>query len=334
MDRNTIIGLLLIVGVVISFSIFNRPSVEEREKLLRQKDSIALVQKEELLKRQQLDTTKVTASVQATENLNDSAKQQLIEGRYGAFAAAAKDSNRFITVENDVFKIKFSTKGGRPYSVELKKFNRYDSTAVVLFNGDTTVFGFSFFAQNRDIYTNDLVFTPQVNKDHILVQGKNETISFRLNAGTDSYIEYVYTIAPDNYMVQLAVNFKNMDKVIDANRAPELNWKMDMIRQEKGIKNENSNTFLHYMLFQGDDEQLSANKADEEDVAFKLKWVAFKQQFFSSVLIADNGFENGSLHSDMYPETEQKYLKSYGAVLGINYQSKEDYSLIIPSLTR
>lgn len=328
MDRNTIIGLLLIVGVVITFGIINQPSKEELEKKRRQADSIALVQQEVLKKQQQIDTTKPTASIQTSEIVSDSAKQQLIEGKYGAFAAAAKDSNRFITVENDVFKIKFSTKGGRPYSVELKKFNRYDSTAVVLFNGDTTVFGFSFFAQNRDIYTNDLVFTPQVNKDHIVVKGKNETVSFRLNAGTDSYIEYVYTIAPDNYMVQLAVNFKNMDKVIDANRAPELNWKMNMIRQEKGIKNENSNTFLHYMYSDNEDESFNAGKAAEDkDIPTKLKWVAFKQQFFSSVLIADNGFENGSLHSTMYPETEQKYLKNYTANLGINYQSKSDYSL-------
>ncbi|HEX2934491.1 MAG TPA: membrane protein insertase YidC [Bacteroidales bacterium] len=328
MDRNTIIGLLLIVGVVITFGIINQPSKEELERKRRIADSIELVRLEDAKKQQQLDTTKVAASVQSSAAISDSAKQQLVEGRYGVFAAAAKDTNRFITVENEVFKIKFSTKGGRPYSVELKKFNRYDSTSVVLFNGDTTVFGFSFFAQNRDIYTNDLVFTPQVNKDHILVQGKNETVSFRLNAGTDSYIEYVYTIAPDNYMVQLAVNFKNMDKVIDANRAPELNWKMDMLRQEKGIKNENNNTFIQYMHFDNEDESFSAAKATEDkDVPTKLKWVAFKQQFFSSVLIADNGFDNGSIHSVKYPETEQKYLKNYATTLGINYQNKGDYSL-------
>ena len=129
-------------------------------------------------------------------------------------------------------------------------------------------------------------------------------------------------------MVQLAVNFKNMDRVIDNARAPELNWKMDMIRQEKGMKNENSNTYLQYMHFQDEDDQFGANKAKEDiEIPTKLKWVAFKQQFFSSVLIADNGFDNASLHSVTFPETEQKYLKNYGAILGVNYQNKSDYTL-------
>jgi YidC/Oxa1 family membrane protein insertase len=328
MDRNTIIGLLLIVGVVITFSIFNRPSAEERERLLRQHDSIETVQREELKKKQLPDTLQAAGNIQQAQALPDSAKEKLMEGKYGVFAASAKDSNRFITVENDVFRIKFSTKGGRPYAVELKKFDRFDSTAVVLFNGDTTVFGFSFFAQNRDIYTNDLFFKPQSEKDYIQVKGKNESVSFRLNAGPDSYIEYVYTIAPDDYMVQLAVNFKNMDKVIDTNRAPELNWKMDMIRQEMGMKNENNNTFIQYMHFDNEDESFSANKATEDkEVPTKLKWVAFKQQFFSSVLIADNGFENGVIHSVKYPETDEKYLKNYATTLGINYQSNNNFSL-------
>jgi YidC/Oxa1 family membrane protein insertase len=329
MDRNTIIGLVLIVGVLIGYSILTAPSKEEIARKKHQQDSIAQVTQKVIAAQQPVDSSK-KEDVQVKETyLSDSAKLKNLENALGVFAKAGSDTNRFITVENDLFKIKFSTKGGRPYSVELKKYNRYDSTAVLLFDGDSTNFGLTFFAQDRNISTNDLFFTPQFSKNHIVIT-KDDSVSFRLHATDSSYIEYVYSFRPDNYMVGFTIHFVKMNKIISDRviRPVELNWSMDVPRQEKGVQNENSYTNLHYMIYQGEDESFSATKDEEtQEVETQLKWVAFKQQFFSSVLIAGNSFEkNASLQSVKFDDSQTK-LKNYSAILGLHYQSAESFTV-------
>jgi membrane protein insertase, YidC/Oxa1 family, C-terminal domain len=119
-----------------------------------------------------------------------------------------------------------------------------------------------------------------------------------------------------------------MDKIIDAsNRNPDFVWGEYVPRQEKGAANENNYTDLQVKYFEDEDESFSASKAEESKVInTRLKWIAFKQQFFSSVLIADNNFANASLQSARIQDTS-KYLKHYAATIGINYDSKPKYTV-------
>ena len=157
MDRNSIIGLVLIVGILMTWSLMFKPSKKQEEALLRRRDSIENVQRLEQAK-QQLRTQDSLKNKVAGPS-SDSATNKALQEKLGSFASAAKDSNEFITIENNLVKIKLSAKGGRPYSAELKKYTRYDSLPVVLFNGDSTKFGLNFFSQNnRQISTNDLFF--------------------------------------------------------------------------------------------------------------------------------------------------------------------------------
>jgi YidC/Oxa1 family membrane protein insertase len=329
MDRNSIIGILLIVGILVIFSIVSQPSKEQKEAMQRKVDSISLVQN---LEHQKQLEAKAQDSIQqhsVTPLVADSLKQKKLTNDFGSFAAAAaNDTNQYVTIENNLLKIKISTKGGRPYSVQLKKYKKFSGTPLMLFNGDSSKFGLNFFSDNKSIKTDDLFFKPFRKESDIVVTNKSDSLAMRLYAGDNSYIEYVYAVKPNEYMIRFNINFVNMDKIIDiTNRTPDSIWGEYVPRQEKGVANENNYTNIHYKYFEDEDESFSSSKAEENKVInTKLKWVAFKQQFFSSVLIADNNFNNGSLHSVKIQDTT-KFLKEYTATLGINYENKPSYSV-------
>ena len=328
MDRNSIIGLVLIVVILVIYGVMSQPSKEQIEAKKRMQDSITMVQQVEAAQQKAVMASKDSLGISGKQ-IPDSIKNKALENQFGAFASSVNDSNHFVVLENNLLKVKISTKGGRPYSVELKKYTRYDSTALVLFEGDSTQMGLNFFSQNKLISTNNLFFKQVNSVNEIVVNEKSDSVAMRLYAGDNSYIEYVYTMKPNDYMVRFRVNFVNMDKIIANNsNSMDLNWSMFIKRQERGEKNENQYTMIHFKHFQDDDEQMSAatSKPETKEVTTKLKWVAFKQQFFSSVLVAGESFNNASLNSSTMTDMS-KYLKKYSATIAINYQNKPNYSV-------
>ena len=127
MDKNTVIGILLIGAIIITFSILNKPSEEEREQALRRRDSLERIQHQREIERikaqEQAETTQVVISQDKSE---DDLDTSVLKNRYGVFAQAAVGEQSYLTIENDLIKVVISTKGGRPYSVELKKYKTYD----------------------------------------------------------------------------------------------------------------------------------------------------------------------------------------------------------------
>ncbi|MDP4209754.1 MAG: membrane protein insertase YidC [Bacteroidota bacterium] len=331
MDKKSIIGLVLIVGILIIYSVLTKPSKEQLAIMKRQQDSITQVQQQTQAKQQLLKATTDTLAAKGDSirsQIPDSAKTSALQSKYGVFVSAVKDTNEFITIENSLLKIKLSAKGGRPYSVELKKYKRYDKKPLILFDGDSTVFGLNFFSQNKSIATNDLFFKPVNNKKSVEVTNNADSVSLRLYAGDNSYIEYVYTVKPNDYMIKFNVNFVNMDNIIAVNsKTIDFNWAMYVPHQEKGAKNENRYTNIQYKHFEDEDESFSATKQEEKkEVATKMKWIAFKQQFFSSVIIAGDGFNNTTMQSVMMSDSS-KYLKHYATTIALNYDSRAKYSV-------
>ena len=328
MDRNSIIGILLIVGILVIYSIMSQPSKEQKEVAQHRYDSVMLAQKQEKAKVQEIRSNDSLQNKTLSKETADSINAKALVNNYGSFAAAAKDTNRFVTIENNLLKIKISTKGGRPYSAELKKYKKYNGKPLVLFDGDSTQFGLVFFSENNAIKTNELFFKPVNKETDVVISNKSDSVSMRLYSGDNSYIEYVYSLKPNDYMVKFNMNFVNMDKKIDVtNRTPDFIWSLYVPRQEKGVTNENSATNIHYKYYEDDDETFGATKKEESKVInTKLKWVGFKQQFFSSVLIAGNNFPNANLQS-VHIEDTSKYMKHYTATLAINYESKSAYTV-------
>jgi YidC/Oxa1 family membrane protein insertase len=257
-------------------------------------------------------------------DMADSLKQQNFQDMFGAFAQAAGGENRFVTMENSLMRVTFSTKGGRPYSVELKNYKRYDQSPLILFDGDSTVFGFNFFAQNRSIATTGLFFEPSTEKELISADSDSATLTMRLQAGDDIYIEYRYTMHPDNYMMGFDVEMVNLNRLIADNRTSiDFDWQVYSPRQEKGADNENKYTSLFYKYYKDDVEELSPMKdTEQKKISTRLDWVTFKQQFFSWGLIAKESFANADLQSGKMPD-QSRYIKKYNAMIGMEFNTRQ-----------
>jgi len=336
MDRNTIIGLVLIFAIFIGFSYWNAPSEEERQAQLRKQDSIAKVQEririqDSLL---QLEEQKEKVIEESTENLisanqDSSEVQQVLIDKYGAFANSAQGENQTLEVENDVMKLDFHSLGGLIYSAELKNYKSYDSLPLVLFHADTAKFGFIFSAANRIINTQDHYFKTYVdgkefNGQFIEVYGNDSVkISQRLYAGQSNtnnpnqYIEYIYTIHGNKYMFDFNIRMKNMETLIDSrNGYVDFNWAVNLRNQEKVVDRFNGSS-IHYKFLQDDVDWLSDNEEEQEDLPAKIKWISYKQRFFSMTLIADNAFLNGQISQFISPSKDPKYEMTMSSVLAV-----------------
>lgn len=325
MDRNSIIGIVLIALIFVLWGVLSKPSKEEIARQKHMADSIALVQSQQASE----NAIKADTSKKVDKQITDSVQNKILASQYGSFSSAAKDSQQFFVLENEKIKVTLSNKGGRPYSAQLKEYHRADSSDLILFKGDSTMFGFNIPTnQNRTIFTNDLYFKEVGNLRNVSVQKGQQpgSIALRLNAGPKSYIEYVYSLAPESYMVNLKINMVGMDSIVASNyNNLGIIWKSIIPAQEKGRQNENSYTTIFYKHLDGDVESLNgkikAGQSVNKDVTTSVKWIAFKQHFFSSVLIADNKFSSASVVSTNQADTST-YLKTFEATLPIDFDHK------------
>jgi YidC/Oxa1 family membrane protein insertase len=357
MDKNTITGIVLIFAIFLGFSMYNnnrlnksyKASVEIADSLyktgniesarteyvkalaLKPADTEVLSKVSEINKllavtpeQQGSDTTilpeeknNTALPVAPIPDLTGNSSQ------YGAFANAANGENDLIILENSKVELKISLKGGRVYSAKLKEYTDYDSSQVVLFDGDSTIFGFKFFTtDNKAIQTNDLYFTPVSEQNSFYADAGPASIKLRLIAEEEKYIEYTYTLQPDNYMVNFDVKFNSLENIIASNmNSLTFDWKMYMPQQEKGRTNEDSYSSVKYKYYQDDVDGFRerSNKPFETvDIPTKLSWVAFKDQFFSSVLIADDSFLSGTVTSTKLPESKE-YFRYMTSEVGVAY---------------
>jgi len=323
MDRNSIIGLVIIAGILVVFSLLNKPSKEELAEAKRVRDSIALVQEQKAIETDRIAKEQQAQSPQAVAEV-DSA--EVMAQQYGTFAQAATGEDKFITLENEKIKVLVSAKGGRIYSVELKEYKTYTQQPLLLFSGDENKFGFNFFAQNRSIQTNELYFQPDTESALLNASSTDQTLRMKLFAGEGQYMEYIYTLSPDSYQVGFDVHFVNMQNVMAANVTDlDLEWHMYAPQLEKGAKHENDFTTIAYKYFQDEVEVRNSRgkEEDEEEVNNRLKWLAFKQQFFSSILVAEDHLSNAAVSFKRFPE-EAKHLKEMHAEIGVPFQLTSD----------
>jgi len=324
MDKNTITGLVLIFVILVTFSYLNKPSQHEIESAQRRNDSIVQVQKENA--RQAEMNEKEAADKLAAQPVNapsDSAgvagEESELKNLYGVFYDAAKGTEKFITLENNLMKIRVSTKGGKIYSVELKDYKRYNGQPLVLFEGDKNRFGLNFFSQNKSIQTDQFFFTPSVADTLITVAGppvskgkegrekfneenhEGKSLTMLLDAGNAVSVEYMYTLKHNSFMVGFDIRTKGLKKVMGAN-SDYINfaWTMEMPRQEKVSKfGEDNYATSYFKYFKDDVDNIPTAKSETKALTTKVQWVSFKTLFFSSALIADEAFMNGQVSTKL-----------------------------------
>ncbi len=271
MDRNSIIGLLLIGALIIGYSIFTQPSEEQRKALQHQRDSIALVQAAEQKKAAEAQKQVVDTTRQVTE-VTDSAKQEIAAQQLGDFASAANGTETFYTLENSLIKVKISSQGGRVRGVELKNYKTWDGRPVVLMSDDSSIFNLSFPAQNRSINSGELFF----QSSGVINNGTAQSISLRLNAGSNKYIEYLYSLDNESYLVNFKINITGLKDVIAPNATYlAIDWRDNITKNEHSITTERGATTVYYRFVDEDVDFISPTKDEQQSLNTKVKWIAF-----------------------------------------------------------
>ena len=272
MDKNTTIGLILIALIIIVYGIYTKPSQEEIEERTREakrrQDSLEMIEKERLSESEirKIEEEKTTVVDTTNVEIIDSLHNADTQSKYGVFAEAAEGLEKFISLENNKIKVLLSTKGGKVYSVMLKEYKKYDSTKVVLFDGEKNVFGFKFFSFNRSIHTNQMFFEPSVAVNKITADNNEQSVSLKMKASNGGYIEYTYTIYPDSYLIDFDVRFVGLSEAIGVNsKYIDLEWVTDIPAQELGREWENNNTTIYYKILDDEVDYLNETKDNIEE---------------------------------------------------------------------
>ena len=334
MNKNSIIGFIIIGAIMVAYTLWMTPSEEELARQQYVQDSIRMQQMilDSMKSRQtEVATNEIEYQKEIEQKVVEETSEdyQQLQSKYAVFANSANGNEELYILENDVIKLEISNKGGYIRNVELKKYETYDSLPLILFNGETTHFGLSFFANRKAINTQNFFFQPtDSSSKHLTVSGDNTLIfSMRLYAdageGTidpSSYVEFLYSLKGNDYMFDFDINMVNMESVIPATSSYlNLNWYADLRQQEKTIDRFNGST-IYYKHYEDDVDYMSETDDDEEQIKTRLKWVSFKQRFFSSSLIAKNYFGSGQLETIEKENPESaRYLKSMDVNLEIPY---------------
>ncbi|MCO4293706.1 membrane protein insertase YidC [Solitalea sp. MAHUQ-68] len=296
MDRNTLTGMMLIAAILLGWGYFMKPNEAEVKQYQHQSDSI---------KNAKAGIKPTPVAANKSVNLADS--------------SVAK-TQQFITLENEKIKVILSSKGGRVYSTEIKGQKTFDGKPVVLFNGDDNRFGFKLPLNSKNVNTNDEFFQP-VGSSFTVAGKDSNSVTMRLAFSPTQYVDYVYSLKGDSYLLNYSVKLVGMNQLIaPAAKTLNLEWKSDLNQQEKDKKNELSFTTVYYQQEGGDVDHLSESKDKEEKPEAPLKWVSFKQHFFSSVLIAQDKFQGSTLNT--VTDLTKPALKNLSADLVVPYTAK------------
>ena len=325
-------------AILIGWSFWMTPSQEEKEALQQKQDSILRVQHERdsiayvrkiereiqdsIIKSQEVANPVSLDNTNANQEVSNSDRDKL-----GVFAGSGHGTDELYYLETDLLRLGISAKGGKVVHVELKKFQTYDSLPLVLFDESKINFGLTFFANNRIIKTDDLFFRNATGENDQVISGNNTgSLSMRLYAdGADSsinenaYIEFLYTIKGDDYMLDFDMNFVGMDAYIDkGTNYLDLTWSAQLLKLEKSRDRFNGPT-IYYKFLEDEVDYLSEQKDDEEELVNRVKWISFTHRFFSSTLIAKDHFQNASIKAFELEEQGDHYLRSMQTQIGLPF---------------
>ena len=289
-NKSTVIGWVLIFAVMVGFIWMNQPSEEqlaEQARLRAVQDSIALVQAQ-----QEFDQSMAAARY----------NQTLLQDSTSALFLAAQGEEQAFTLENELVRLTFSNRGARVTSAILKEYTNQEGLPLELFNQDDESINFMLDGKNENIVTEKLYFQPVVVTDSTLV--------FRMPVGA-GYLDFSYRLLPESYMLNFTVQAHGLQNFFPSSmKSMNVDWAQRVRQQEKGYTFEQRYTTLTYRT-EKDTEHLSEMKPQSKELA-GLEWIAFKDQFFSSIFIANQQFKTAELSSSSINEGSG-YLKNMQA---------------------
>jgi len=304
MDRNTFTGLFLIMIVLAGSFYFFKPSDAELKK--EQARITADSAKKAGVK------TPAAIAPAAAPALDSAA----LKGPFGTNLTGTEAKS---VLENEKLKLTFTNKGGKILSVEIKNEKTYKGQPVVLYDGNANKFGLNLNIGGKIVSTNDLYFTS--------AKTSGTSLTMRATYGEGKYIEFFYDLKPNSNNVAFNINLNGLNQVIQSNNI-SLNWEATLLEQEKSLKNEQRYSAPYYKYVDNTPDHLNIAKDVKEDLTKgKVEWIAFKQHFFSGVLIPKDGFEKGNL--EVKVSTEPGEVKWYGAnmILPFNQLAAQSYAM-------
>jgi YidC/Oxa1 family membrane protein insertase len=314
-DTKSIIGFVLIFGILLFMMWQNQPTPEE----LAEKEKQEQVAKQKEAAKKELTSFKEAAQITEQVIENDSLQNLALQNKLGAFAYNASAKAELISVENDVLALKFNTKGAYLAEVKLKKHTNFNEGAIYLIKDNNSSFNLNFgTTDNRILNTKDVNFTPKVFKN-----GENTIVSFKLMVSESKFLEYKYVLKPKEYMLDFSINSQGLDQVINSSKAVDLEWTLKTISHDQSVSYENRYTRLTYSYDGGEIDKLSATGEDEE-IEQDVKWLSFRQHFFSSILVADKPFSKMTLASRDLVKNEEidtLFTKQYNAKSVLDFKS-------------
>jgi len=295
-DVNSLIGFVLLGAIMMWYFYTNQPTPEElaKQKTEQVQDSIQKIQ--EQLQKDTVQSEAATTTIRPNDSISlANAQSELGVFAYGATLPSAKENET--TIENNLLRIKIANKGGQITQVELKNFKTHDSLPLYLVNANNASFNINFgTTDNRILNTLDLFFEPTLTKN-----GENQVLSMKLKVANDKYLEYRYEIKPDDYMLDFAIKSQGMASAINTSQSLNLDWNLKAYRQEKSLSTENTYSQLYY---KSEDDVSYLSLSDDDETEKKVAWIAFKQHFFSSILMSETPFSTANVISKNLVEDE------------------------------
>ena len=327
MDKKSLIGLGLIAGILGIWLYISGPSKETVARNKAIKDSVALVQQKETAElmakdaaaKKAGDTIKINASDLTISALTDSAKTALLTDQYKDFTPAVSGKEETFILENENIKATILNKGAQIIKVELKKYHRSGKTEpLILFDRDSTNFSLKLNAYDRSrIFSTDSFYFRSAKQTPTSIDLKLET------SQPGSYIEFSYSLKPNDYMVTSEIRFVGMEKIISQTEDQlQLNWAMLYPSQEKYIKKEKQAATIYFKQVENSPDYINAIKDEQKELnEADIKWISFKQQYFNSTIIANNTFaKGGSFIKTSGRPNSTEIVKAVSSEIGIPYQ--------------
>ena len=324
-DFNTIIGFGLIF-IIILWMMYNGQKTSQNEQLEK-----ARITKDSIQKAKQT-APKNEVVIASDSTVTDSAKIKQLQGTLGSFAYSStlpSAKENFTTLENEFVRLKIANKGGYVVEAILKKFEKFKKNSgqlVELIKDNNASFNLQLQTKdNRVLNTKDLFFEPTLTK-----VGENQILSMKLKAGVNQYLEYKYVLAPNKYLVDFDIQTRGLNTILDTSKAIDLQWDLKSYRNERSISYENRYAEIY---FEYEDEKIDyvAQGNDKEENPEKATFIAYKQHFFTSILLTKTPFQNAKLYSNDLVKDEKKdtiFTKQYKATMPLAFSNGElDYKM-------
>ncbi len=318
MNKNTIIGFVLIGLILIGFSFYQSHEYNKRLEIKRQADSIANIQKEAQRQRDSIvNATALAKQMQQADAFDF--KHNLAVYKNANLDTASKKEATIVHLKNDKVDIAFTTKGAQLYSAQVLDYKTYNKSDLFLFEAGKSNMAIKLYA-GESISTDNFIFDIAEQSDTSLVM--------RLNFAEGAYIQQKYILEKSSYSVKNILSFVGMNKVMPNNVSSfDTDWTMTMPRMEKGYQNEKRYSKIDYLFTSEDSpEEIGEGSDESERIENKLSWFAFQQQFFSLFVRAETDFNSGEL-SVSYPKEDQADLMTCVAKMRTDFSlsNRVDY---------